>query len=277
MIKGRTLRAASTHLILIIGAFITLIPVMWVWMSAFKTDSEIRLSALSLPVSLNFTNFSEAWTRGRFNIYMGNSVIVSALTVLLVISTASLAGYAFARYKFRGNGLLFYLVFLGMTIPVSAKVGPLLSLMYAIKLVDTHLGLVLAYAANSIPFSVLMMRAFYRGFASELEDAARIDGANGFQMYLRIFLPLSLPALTALGVFTLLSAWNEFQLAFLLVNRDATRTLPLGLITFQGSVEEASQYALSMAGIVISALPVIIVYLFFQKQFIRGITSGSVK
>lgn len=277
MINAKEARATSVHIGLIAAVLIVLVPVFWVWVSAFKTDSEIRLSALALPSTLNFSNFSDAWTRGRFQIYMGNSVIVSVFTVLLVVSTASLAGYAFARYKFRGNGLIFYLIFIGMTIPVTARVGPLLSLMYAVKLVDSHVGLVLAYTANSLPFSILMMRAFYRGFPTELEDAGRIDGANGWQMYLRIFLPLSAPALTALSIFTLLSAWNEFQLAFLFINRDALRTLPLGLITFQGSTEQASQYALSMAGIMISAIPVIIVYFVFQKQFIRGITTGSVK
>jgi raffinose/stachyose/melibiose transport system permease protein len=202
-------------------------------------------------------------------------MFVGLLTVVLVLSAGSLAAYAFARMSFRGNQVIFFAIFLGMTFPETARIGPLLTWMYKLRLVDTPWALVLAYAAASLPFAILMMRAFFRGFPGELEDAAWIDGCSNLQFFWRILLPLSTPALFTLGIFTFMNAWNEFLIALLLISKDTFRTLPLGLMAFQA--EFYTNFALSFAGINITALPVILVYVLFQRNFIAGITAGSIK
>ena len=263
------------NFLLISASVLTLGPVFWIWVSALKTNKEIRESALGLPARLNFENYVEAWFGAYFDRYLLNSLSVGLLTVLVVLTAGSLAAFAFARMEFRGNQLIFFLIFAGMTFPVTARIAPLLTWMYKLNLVDTRWGLVLAYAAGSIPFAILMMRSFFRQFPKELEDAARIDGCSSLQFFSRILLPLSTPALFTLGIFTFMGAWNEFLIALLLINKDAIRTLPLGLMAFQG--EFTTNYALSFAGINIAAIPVFVIYVMFQRNFIAGITAGSLK
>ncbi len=172
--------------------------------------------------------------------------------------------------RFAGNQAIFFIIFIGMTFPVTARLGPLLALNFRLGLVDSRWGLVFAYAAGSIPFAILMMRSFFRQFPGELEDAARIDGCSSLQFFLRVLLPLFTPALVTLGIFTFMSVWNEFMIALLMISRDVVRTLPLGLMAFQG--EYTVDYALSIAGINIIAIPVVIVYIIFQRNFVQGIT-----
>ncbi|MCC7353600.1 MAG: carbohydrate ABC transporter permease [Anaerolineae bacterium] len=278
MIGARTMRNlyfVFIHILLASASLITLVPVFWIIITSLKSNKEIRESALSLPTSPRFQNYVDAWVGANFDRYFLNSVIVGIFTVSLVLTVGSLAAYAFARMNFPGNRLIFTLIFLGMTFPETARLGPLLSMMYKLKLVDTRWALVLSYAAGSLPFAILMMRSFFRGFPEELEQAARIDGCSNLQFFIRILLPLSTPALSTLGIFAFMGSWNEFLEALLLINKDSLRTLPLGLMNFQGI--NYTNYALSITGIIITALPVIVVYIIFQRRFIEGLTAGSLK
>ncbi|MEM7536809.1 MAG: carbohydrate ABC transporter permease [Chloroflexota bacterium] len=269
------IRTLFFNLLLIGSSILAVGPVAWIWVSSLKTNKEIRESALELPQRLNFGNYVEAWVEANFDVYMLNSLLIGLLTVMVVLIAGSLAAFAFARMQFPGNQVIFFLIFTGMTFPVTARIAPLLTWMYQLNLVDTRWGLVLAYAAGGLPFAILMMRSFFRQFPQELEDAARIDGCSNLQFFGRILLPLSTPALFTLGIFTFMGAWNEFLIALLLINQDAIRTLPLGLMAFQG--EFTTNYALSFAGINIAAVPVFVVYVAFQRNFIAGITAGSLK
>ena len=196
-------------------------------------------------------------------------------SVAIVLVLSSLAAYSFAKMRFRGNQAIFFVFLIGMAFPLSAKLGPLLSLMYELNLANSRFGLILVYVAGSLPFAILMLRAFFQGFPQELEDSALLDGCSRFQFYLRILLPLSKPSLMALGIFVFMGTWNEFFQALLLINEDSKRTLPLGLTAFQD--EYFTDFALSFAGINITAVPVIIVYIMFQRNLIEGITVGSLK
>jgi len=269
------LRMLTFHVLLVVGSIVTVIPVVWVLMTSFKSNKEIRESALGLPARIRFENYVGAWTGAHFDRYFVNSVIVGVLTVAVVLIVGSLAAFAFARMRFAGNRAIFFLIFMGMTFPVTARIGPLLTFMYKLGLVDSRWALVFAYAAGSVPFSILMMRSFFRQFPEELEQAARIDGCSNLQFFLRVLLPLSTPALLTLGIFTFMGAWNEFMIALLLISKNALRTLPLGLMAFQS--EFTTDFALSIAGINITAIPVILVYVIFQRSFIEGITAGALK
>jgi len=269
------LRLSVFHVLLTAASAVTLVPVVWILLTSFKSNKEIRESALSLPSQFRIENYVGAWVGAHFGHYFLNSVIVGLLTVVIVLALGSLAAYAFARMRFPGNNTIFFIIFMGMTFPVTARIGPLLTLMYNLHLVDTRWALVFAYAAGSMPFSILMMRSFFRQFPEELEHAAKIDGCSSLQFFLRVLLPLSTPALLTLGIFTFMGAWNEFLIALLLISKNALRTLPLGLMAFQS--EYYTDFALSIAGINITALPVILVYVIFQRNFIEGITAGALK
>ena len=271
----RRLRSAPFYATLLVVTAITLVPIVWVFTSALKTNKEIRANALSLPGEWRFQNYVDAWIEASFDQYFINSIFISVTTVLIVLFLASLAAYAFAKMRFPGNQWIFFVFLIGMAFPLSAKLGPLLSLMYELNLANSRIGLILVYVAGSLPFAILMLRAFFQGFPPELEDSAALDGCSRFQFYLRILLPLSKPSLMALGIFVFMGTWNEFFQALLLINEDSKRTLPLGLTAFQD--EYFTDFALSFAGINITAVPVIIVYIIFQRNLIEGITVGSVK
>lgn len=278
MIGAKTLkqlRMLTFYLLLTAGSIITVSPVAWILVTSFKSNKEIRESALGFPARFRLENYFGAWNGARFDRLFVNSVIVGVLTVAVVLIVGSLAAFAFARMRFAGNRVIFFIIFMGMTFPVTARIGPLLTLMYKLRLVDTRWALVFAYAAGSMPFSILMMRSFFRQFPEELEQAARIDGCSNLQLFLRVLLPLSTPALLTLGIFTFMGAWNEFMIALLLISKNALRTLPLGLMAFQD--EYYTDFALSIAGINITAFPVILIYVLFQRNFIEGITAGALK
>ena len=271
----RRLRSAPFYVVLVVVTVITLVPIVWVFTSALKSNKEIRENALALPQEWRFQNYIDAWVGASFDQYFFNSIFVSVISVSLVLILSSLAAYAFAKMRFPGNQMIFFIFLFGMAFPLSAKLGPLLSLMYELDLANSRVGLILVYTAGSLPFSILMLRAFFRGFPPELEDSAALDGCGRFQFYWRILLPLSKPSLMALGIFVFMGTWNEFFQALLLINEDSKRTLPLGLTAFQD--EYFTDFALSFAGINITALPVLVVYIIFQRNLIEGITVGSIK
>lgn len=271
----RRLRGIPFYLVLIVATVITLIPIIWVFASALKSNKEIRENPLALPGEWRFQNYVDAWFGASFDQYFINSIFITVTSVAIVLFLSSLAAYAFAKMRFPGNQMIFFIFLIGMAFPLSAKLGPLLSLMYELNLANSRFGLILVYVAGSLPFAILMLRAFFQGFPQELEDSAALDGCSRFQFYWRILLPLSKPSLMALGIFVFMGTWNEFFQALLLINEDSKRTLPLGLTAFQD--EYFTDFALSFAGINITAVPVIIVYIMFQRNLIEGITVGSLK
>ena len=274
-VMQRHLRKAPFYIMLLLATAITLVPIIWVFASALKTNKEIRENPLALPSAWRFDNYLEAWFGASFDAYFFNSIFITVTSVAIVLFLSSLASYAFAKMRFPGNQLIFFIFLFGMAFPLSAKLGPLLSLMYEMNLANSRFGLILVYVAGSLPFAILMLRAFFQGFPQELEDSALLDGCNRFQFYVRILLPLSKPSLMALGIFVFMGTWNEFFQALLLINEDSKRTLPLGLTAFQD--EYVTDFALSFAGINITAVPVIVVYILFQRNLIEGITVGSIK
>ena len=271
----RHIRSLPFYSILMAATVVTLVPIIWVFASALKSNKEIRAAPLALPGEWRFQNYVDAWFGASFDQYFFNSIFITVTSVAIVLFLSSLAAYSFAKMRFRGNQLIFFVFLIGMAFPLSAKLGPLLSLMYELNLANSRFGLILVYVAGSLPFAILMLRAFFQGFPQELEDSALLDGCSRFQFYVRILLPLSKPSLMALGIFVFMGTWNEFFQALLLINEDSKRTLPLGLTAFQD--EYFTDFALSFAGINITAVPVIIVYIMFQRNLIEGITVGSLK
>ncbi|HHT09088.1 MAG TPA: carbohydrate ABC transporter permease [Atribacter sp.] len=276
MNRNSILINVGKYTVAILFLIISIIPFIWIWSSAFKTNMEISENPFSLPKKLHIENISEVWYKGHFNIYFTNSLIVTIPNVILVVFLSSIAGFAFSKMKFIGRDILFYMFILGFTIPVQAII---ISLFYDFQnygLINKLSGLILAETGIGLPFGIFLMRSFFMNLPNEIYDAAKIDGCSNFRAFYSIFLPLAKPAVLSLVVFQTIWSWNEFLLALLLIQSEKLRTIPLGLMFLKGG-RYTLNYSQIAAGITVVSLPLIIVYLIFQRTFIEGITAGAVK
>jgi raffinose/stachyose/melibiose transport system permease protein len=220
-------------------------------------------------------SFSTAWSDGHFGTYLRSSALV-AVTVVAISSVLSiLAGYAFGLMRFRGEQVLFYMLLLGLMVPLEATIVPLYYDLRDLGLTDTYWALILPQAGVSVAFGTFWMRAFFRSVPRSLVEAARLDGASSWSTLWRVIFPLARPAVLTMVVLVFMWTWNEFLLALVMVSDEGLRTAPLGLAFFQG--RNTTDFALLAAGAVIVATPVVLVYVFLQRHFIRGMLTGAVK
>ena len=250
-------------------------PLMLAWFTAFKSAEQQLVNPWGLPIPPTLDNLTEAWTVGRFGIYFKNSVIISVADVIGMVIISSLAGYAFARLKFPGQKILLYGLLVGLTIPVAAIIIPLYLTMRDFRLLNTYGSVIIADIALAAPIFVFIMRAFFKDLPAELDDAARIDGANEFEIFWQIMLPLARPGLLTVALLEFLWSWNDLLLPLVFLVSDELRTLPVGMLFFQGRF--TIDYGLMSAGVLIISLPVTILFLIFQKDFVKGLASGALK
>ena len=220
-------------------------------------------------------SFSTAWHDGHFGTYLRSSLIVTAAVVAIATVLSILAGYAFGQMRFRGEQVLFYVLLLGLMVPLEATIVPLYYDLRDIGLTDTYWALILPQAGVSVAFGTFWMRAYFRSVPRSLVEAARLDGSSSWSTLWRVIMPLARPAVLTMVALVFMWTWNEFLLALVMVSDEDLRTAPLGLAFFQG--RNTSDEALLAAGSLIVAAPVVIVYLFLQRHFIRGMLSGAVK
>ena len=268
-------RQLPNYVILTLFLLIILIPIVGLVFSAFKTDAEVTRGPLALPSQLRLDAFKDAWTTGRFNFFFRNSVIVTVVVVVVSVLLSTLTGYAFAILPLPGRKLLYPLLLLGYMVPFEAVIIPLYHMMNQMDLTDTYWALILPQVGLSVSFGTLWMTSFFRAAPRELVDAAAIDGCNRWQLLWRILWPLARPAVLTLVVLTFMWTWNEFLLALVMVQKETMRTLPVGLAFFQGRY--SANIPLMAAGSLIVAGPILLVYVIFQRYFIRGMLGGAVK
>lgn len=273
--KSRARRALPATLLLTVLAVGVLFPFYLVLSTALKDDQQVEDNPLAPPKHWEWGNFSQAWTDGHFSTYLVNSILVVVPTVLLVLALSMLAAYAFALRRFRGSTALFALLMVGLTVPLDILIIPLYYEMLKLHLLNTLWALILPQVAMSLPFGVLLLRAFIQDLPRELLDAARIDGCSEGRLLVYIVLPLCRPPLLSLLVFVFMWTWNQFLLPLVLTQSDSARTIPVGLSVFQGRY--VTELPLLMAGVTIAFLPVVAVYVFFQRHIIKGITAGALK
>ena len=263
------------YLVLIVFMLIVLIPVYGALMSAFKSNVEIASSPFSIPQTWTLENFRQAWTVGKFNIFFKNSVIVTTVVVIASVFLSTLSGYAFGQLPLPGKSILFTLMLVGYMVPFEAMVIPLYNWMGLLGLRNTYWALILPQVGLSVSFGTLWMSTFFENTPRELTDASTIDGCSRWQTLWLILWPLSKPATTTLIVLIFMWTWNEFLLALVMVQSEAMRTLPVGLAFFQGRY--TSNISLMAAGAIIVALPTVLIYIIFQRFFIRGMLGGAIK
>lgn len=257
-----------------IYAVITLYPVIWLIFYSFKNNSEIFVTnPFGFPTTLHLENYTKAWSQYDVPMYFINSLIVSVVTVILTIIFALLFSYATSRMQWRGRNVAKIYMSLGMFIPVQAILIPVAKLVNGLGMDSTRSGLIFVYAAINLSFATLVYYGFLRGLPVELEEAACMDGANIFVCFFRIIVPLVKPATATLVIYTFLNAWNEFNLANVLVVEEKLKTLPLGLLFLQGAF--TTDWGAMGATMVIASLPTIILYVIFSKQVEGAMTIGG--
>jgi raffinose/stachyose/melibiose transport system permease protein len=266
---------ASKYTVLLLFALFSLLPLVWMWIAALRDSSEVFQSPFALPESLNFNNFAEAWVVGRFGDYFLNSVIITVPTVIGVVALSCLAGYGIARFQFPGRNLIFYTLLLGLMVPFQSIMIPLFYQLRDLKLLGTYWAFILPAIALGLPFGVFLMQSYFQDLPRELADAAKVDGCTEFQTFSRVMMPLAGPAVSSLTVFQFMFAWNAFLMPLLYLQSDRLRPIPLGMMFFQGKYTQ--DIGLIAAGVSIATIPVIVVYLMFQRQFIKGLTAGAIK
>ncbi|WP_225333570.1 carbohydrate ABC transporter permease [Halomicrobium urmianum] len=264
-----------TLLVLFVAAGVFLFPMLLIGLTSFKSRSEIFTNPLSLPEQIRFENYLNAWTTGGFEHYFVNSVIVVGISLVLILILSSLAAYALVQFDFPADDLTFVFFLAGFMIPPQVLLVPLYTVMNALGLLNTYFSLIFAYVAFGLPFSIFLLRQFFVTIPDTYAEAARMDGCTEFQVFLRVYLPLSAPALAAVAIYQFVFLWNEFLYAIIFITDDGLRTLPAGLMAFQG--QYSGDWAQLFAGIVIAVAPTVIFFLLFQRQFLRGISMGATK
>lgn len=272
---GDNFSLCITYIVLLMIVVLTFYPVLWMIFGSLKSGSEFYTNIWGIPAQAVWNNYAEAWVKADLGVKFLNSVIATFGTLILVIPLTSVAAYAFAKIKFPGSRFLYYLFLLGMMIPQGVTAIPVFSVIIQMGLLNTRLSLILVYAAQSLGFGIFLMSAFYKSLPKELEEAALIDGCTPTGAFFRVILPLVRPGLATQVVFSGMNAWNEYFMASILIRKEALETLPLGLVNFTGRY--ATNYPQLFAALAIATLPVILLYVAGQRQFISGMTAGAVK
>lgn len=263
-------------LALAVVAIVWIAPFFFILLTSLKTRPDlIRTGPYGLPTEIVWENFSKAWNRADLSTTFLNSAAISFTKVPLGLLISSLAAFAITRLHFRSRETLFLLFAAGTLIPVQVALGPLFRMILDMGLLNKYWGILLPYIAFGIPYQVFILRGFFRTIPRELDDAAKIDGASAFGLYWRIILPLARPALAALFILDFVATWNEFPIALVILQRQDSWTVPLSFQAFMGQF--GNNYTELNAAIVMAILPVLIVYLLFQRYFVTGLASGAVK
>ena len=278
----RRLRGAALSTLLYVVLAIFFIPTLWIVLTSLRPNVEINASPpVWIPRSLTLDSFHALFSPGLsnasvpFTSYLTNSVVVALCSTVVALAMGTLAGYAFSRFRFRGDSLLFLGLMLARGVPGVALGLPLFVLFAHMGLIDRVWGLIIAYTALNVPFTTWLMDGFFRDVPDELDDAARVDGCSRWQTFWHIDLPLAAAGMAASGIFAFLTSWNEFQLASLLTSTTAAKTFPVGLFDFTSefTVDWRGMCAMS----VVMLIPAVVFVVVVQRNLIRGLTSGAVK
>lgn len=273
MIKVSRTGQILKYAVLTLFAIFALGPFLLILVSAFKTNNEIFRSPFSLPNQWLWSNFVTAWTSGEFGQYFWNTIMMVIPAVFLDVLFATLSGYAFARFKFKGSKILFGAMILGLTIPAQAIMIPLYNNFVQLNLMDTIPGLVIALVAYHLPFGVFLMRSFFVNSPNNLADAAKIDGCSEYGVFWRIMIPIARPGILALTAIEFMNMWKAFLFPMIIIQSKSKRVMTLALLFFKSA--QARQYQLLAAGVLLSSIPIILVYLATSKYFEKGLVAGS--
>jgi raffinose/stachyose/melibiose transport system permease protein len=275
----RTAYTVGVTLVLMTFTFIVLIPFLWMILMSVRTTAEILTNPYGLPTEIRWQNYVKLLFDPdiKFYRYFLNSVIVTAGALALTLLLSSMAGYGFARrrFAFRFREALLLSLLFSLMLPRQAMYIPQFMMMSRYGLLNTRIGLILIYTAFGITISTYLMKTYFQQLPEELEEAARIDGANDVQIFWQIMLPLARPAVATVAIFNFMMFWNELLIALTMVTKPELRTLPLAMMNFVG--EHGSDYAMAASSLVVGMLPIVVLYLALSERFVQGMTAGAIK
>ncbi|MBW3631726.1 MAG: carbohydrate ABC transporter permease [Chloroflexi bacterium] len=267
--------AAVWHGVMLVACAFVLIPIVMVVLGSFKSVNEFFASPYGLPESFGLHNYEKAFAEANLPVALRNSIISTGLGVAISTVLAGLAAYGLARFRFAGRLATRLLFIGGLVVPVQLIILPLFIMFRQIGILGDLRSLITVYSIFGIPLGVLVLTGFFASLPRDLEEAARIDGASHFEVFWRIMLPLTRPAIAAVVILNGVWMWNDFFLGFILLTKPDAMTLPVAIMAFRGTY--STEWGLIFASVTVSALPVVIAYLLLSRQFIAGLTAGSVK
>ncbi|WP_102193721.1 carbohydrate ABC transporter permease [Microbacterium aurantiacum] len=266
-----------SHVVLAIWSIIVIAPLLWTLFSSFKTTSEIFESPFTLPSSWDLTNYINAWTKYNFGQMFLNTIIVVGVSLFLVMLLGAMCAYVLARFSVPGSRVIYYLMLAGLTFPVFLAIVPLFFVLQGIGLLGTLPGLIITYVAFALPFTVFFLYSFFKSLPYEIQEAAYVDGASEWRTFFQVMLPMAKPGLAAVGILNFLGLWNQFLLPVALNPNSSQYVLSQGMAAFASAAGyEVDQGAL-FAAVIITIVPVLLVYIFFQRQLQGSVSQGTSK
>lgn len=263
------------YIILSLFALMCLYPIFWLFISSFKTNTELFDNPWGMPVSFNLDNYVKAIQDGHILQYFGNSVFIAVIAVVVGVILSSMVSYAIARMEWKLSKITLNIFMLGMMIPVYAMIIPLFSMFNKVSLLNTHWSVIIPHIAISFPMSIMIITGFLGSIPRELEEAAVMDGCNIYQIFFRIILPICKSSVVTVGVVAFINVWNDLLLPQIFLTDSSKMTLPVGLTEFQG--QYSTNYVTMIAAVIITIIPSVIVYIWLHKNIMEGMVAGAVK
>jgi ABC-type glycerol-3-phosphate transport system permease component len=254
---------------------VTVGPFAWIAVLSLRATPEIFNNPYGPPVPAHWEKFAAAWFGSNYDVYFGNSLLVVGCAVAILTVVGAMAAHCLARYRFTGNRFCYFLIFSTLIFPPQLIIIALYQIMIRYGLFDSRIGLVLVYVSLNLPITVYILEGFFRRLPSDLFDAARMDGYSEMLVFWKISFPLAWPAISATIILNTITLWNEFLFAIVLISTDQRRTLPIGIVKFMG--DQGNDVGMVATGLMISVIPVVLIYVFFSEKLIQGITAGAVK
>jgi N-acetylglucosamine transport system permease protein len=273
---GRGINVVA-HLLLILWSLLVVLPMIWVLISSFKTTKEVLGNPLTWPRHFNWHNYVNAWTTSGIGRYFVNTVIVVGFALVIVMIVGAMCSYVLARFQFRGNRLIYYLMLAGLTFPGFLAIVPLFFILQNFGLLNTLPGLILTYVAFALPFTVFFLHSFFKTLPQEVYEAAQVDGAGEWRTFFAVMLPMAKPGMASVAIFNFLGLWNQFLLPIALNTDTSKYVLTQGMAGFVSQAGYSVDFGALFAAVVITVAPVLVVYVIFQRQLQGSVTAGSLK
>lgn len=276
--SGNDMAAGVTsHTLLSAWSVIVIIPLVWVLMSSFKTTKQILASPFAMPAKLDFANYVNAWNGAGIGLFFANTLFVVGVSLIVVMLLGAMCAYVLARFKFFGARAIYLLMLAGLTFPIFLAIVPLFMILKNIGLLSTLPGLIVTYIAFALPFTVFFLYSFFQSLPNEIYEAAQVDGASEWRSFFQVMLPMARPGIASVAIFNFLGLWNQFLLPIALNSDQRKFVLTQGMAAFAAQTGYTVDFGALYAAVVITVLPVLIVYVFFQRQLQGSVSQGALK
>lgn len=262
------------NVLLWILVIVVIYPLFWIFINSLKTNQNLFINTFNIPTDPLFSNYVEAWNMGLSGYFL-NSIIVGSISILATVTIGAFCAYGLSRVKSKWKMMIYYLIIGGLLLSPQSALISLYRILEFFNIYNTYLAMILPYIAFRLPFAIFLMYTYFKDFPKELEDSALIDGCTTFTTFTKIVIPISKPILSTVSIMTAIFVWNEFLFAMVFLEDSKLYTIPIGLYNFKDAL--STNWTVLLAGIIIATVPIIILFLFMSKSFIRGLTEGSVK